>query len=217
MFMIAWVSMQKRLNTEDPNVFDTWRALYSELTDAEQAEFYNDIEKKWPWQQHFHVGYFASAFTGTPVRVLEVGGWKGELASHMLSRAPEISSWKNIEICSEAVAKTVPMPREGVYTTHIPQAFKWFESPRELDADVFVSAHTIEHFTDQDLWKLLMWADGIPLICLEAPISFGSNNWDGYGGTHILKAGWCEIGVFMETLGYEPIFIHQHAFHYRKK
>jgi hypothetical protein len=209
--------MQKRLDTEDPKVFDTWRALYDKLSDKEQIEFYDDIEKKWPWQQHFHVSYFVPAFTGTPVRVLEVGGWKGELASQMLRLAPWILSWKNIELCPRAVEKTVPMPVEGVYSAEIPDTFKWFKKKRAIEADVFVSAHTIEHFTDQDLWKLLMWADGIPLICLEAPISFGSNNWDGYGGTHILKAGWCEIGVFMEALGYEVIFIHQHAFHYRKK
>jgi hypothetical protein len=44
----------------------------------------------------------------------------------------------------------------------------------------------------------------------------GTNDWSGYGGTHILKAGWCEIGVFMQAQGYEPIFISPHCFRYLK-
>jgi hypothetical protein len=107
------------------------------------------------------------------------------------------------------------MPNGG-YTFENPTEFTWFKKPRALDADVFVCAHTIEHFCDSDLWALLLWASGIPLICLEAPISFGANDWKGYGGTHMLRAGWCEIGIFMQALGYEPVFISEHAFHYKK-
>lgn len=208
---------QKRLNTEDPNVFDTWRELYHSLTDKEQADFYDDIEAKWPWQQHFHPEWFDLALKDKEnITVLEVGGWKGELASQMLAKHSGITSWHNIELCKKATDKTVPMPN-GKYSFENPSEFTWFKSHRTKSADIFISAHTIEHFIDGDLWDLLTWANGIPLICLEAPISFSDNDWTGYGGTHILKAGWAKIIVFMQNLGYEAEQVSVHCFFFRKK
>lgn len=215
--LLFFLMSEKRLNVEDSNVFDTWRELYSELTDAEQSQFYDDIEAKWPWQQHFHPEWFSKAFEdGRLVSVLEVGGWKGELASQMLAKFSNITSWHNIELCKKATDKTVPMSRL-VYTFENPTAFTWFKEPRTKDADIFISAHTIEHFIDSDLWDLLTWASGIRLICLEAPISFHQNDWKGYGGTHILKAGWAEIISFMDNLGYDSEMVSVHCFFFHKR
>lgn len=205
----------KRLNVEDPNVFDTWREIYHTLTDAEQAEFYDDLEAKYPHQQHFHAEWFAKAFEkNQTTHVLEVGGWKGELASQMLARFPHIATWHNIELCQKATHKTVDMPRSG-YSFENPEAFDWFNVLPKPTCDVLVSAHTIEHLFDTHLWSMLEWASGVPLICLEAPISFSKNDWKGYGGTHILEAGWGEIIGFMDQKGYSAEFVSEHCFFFR--
>lgn len=190
----------KRLNIHDANVFDKWRELYHELTTEEQKDFYNDIELVYPTQQSFTKKAYQEFFKGKPnLKVLEFGGWKGEL-SKIIMKKNQVCTWINIELCTNAIEKSVNSYEN--YCVVNPGSFQWFKEERKIDCDVFISAHSIEHISDSELIELLKFIKGIKYVILEAPIEDDINNWDNYLGTHILKMGWNPIIEIMKSYGY---------------
>ncbi len=210
--------MTKRLNLDDPMVWDKWRELYYSLTPEENIEFGNDIEARYPGQQSYNVANFDYLF-GEVCRapaVIEIGGWKGELALHCMSKHV-IKSWFNIDMCKAAVEKTVPMGSLP-YAARFPYEFDWFaREERKQDYDVCVSAHTIEHLSDRHLIQLIDYIRGIGLIMFEAPISPKGDNWDGYHGTHMLTMGWNGVNASMEGRGYRVHQINGQCYLYERK
>ncbi len=204
-----------RINIDDPKFFDWWREHYNDLTHEENIEIGTLLEAKYPGQASFSFSVFNDFFRQHKgVRVLEVGGWKGELAYEMMIHH-NISSWHNIDMCKAAVDKTVPMGALP-YRATFPSKFDWFKDPRTEDYDVCVSAHTIEHLSDEHLISLMAHIAGIPNILFEAPIGMESGNWDGYMGTHILKMGWNTINAMMTGHGYSYTRLNDWCYHYRK-
>lgn len=196
-----------RLDLNDPQVWDKWREQYYDLTNEQQLEFANACADRFPSQEHHNLECFRTLFRDhvkPGAQVLEVGGWKGELARKCMAEF-DIKTWTNIEFCHRAAQQTVPMdPLRGAYNVMSPVAFDWFMSPPLGDTreDVFVSAHTIEHFSASHLEGLLRHVAGIPIVMLEAPIGDGPSNWSGYMGTHKLESGWTTVDWFMVRLGY---------------
>ncbi len=204
----------KRLNLEDPKVWDVWRSLYSELTQEENIQFGYDINAIYPHQQSFTVSNYDLLFSRFPGRtVMEIGGWKGELAHYCLTRYP-IKQWTNFEICQAAVEKTVPMTALP-FSVVMPNRFDWFKDKRPVDFDVCVAAHTIEHLSDEHLVDLVEHIKGTPIVMFEAPIQPAGDDWTGYQGTHILKMGWNGVNAAMRAAGYVPEQINQHCFLYQ--
>jgi hypothetical protein len=202
----------------DPKFWDRWRELYDSFSHEENIEIGNALEAAYPHQVSFNAELFEKFFSTQPpgVRVLEIGGWKGELAKHLLERNPNIAHWHNIDMCRAAVLKTVPMgelaPR---YTSEFPGSFDWFKQPREFIYDIAISAHTIEHLSDSHLKDLIGFLSGIPVIVFEAPISQETGvSWAGYPGTHILKMGWAEIESLMAMRGYRATQLSPWAYSY---
>lgn len=209
----------KRLNVEDSNVFNKWRALYSDLSDQEQMEFYDDLEKTYPDQKSFTKEFYDAVFfkhAGEFKRVVEVGGWKGELASYCFD-SYKIESWVNIELCRSAIAKTVPV--NGNYVIANFNKFKWWNYS-DFSGDVFIASHFIEHISNNDFRSLIEWiAPRFDYVLFEAPLNAGENNWENYLGTHILKFGWNDINKIMAQAGFnylEPEEIKKDCFMYYK-
>lgn len=207
--------MSKRLNVDDPKVFDTWRKLYYDLSEAEQEQFGIDMEAKYPHQVSFNAKNFSKLFTnGEPVNVLEVGGWKGELAAKMLSEFTCINNWTNIDYCKPATEKTIC--KDARYKVLYPNRFHWFKDTRFTSYDVFIAAHVIEHLTAEDLVSLIDCMSEIKTVMFEAPITRGGQGWSGYLGTHILEWGWDKVNEQMQKHGYMPQEINQHCYLYKK-
>lgn len=193
----------KRLDINDPQVFNKWRELYDDLTNEEQRDFANECEERFPTQTHFTKSNFETLFAGRKnVSVLEVGGWKGELAEHCISNY-DIKYWRNIEFCTEAVRKG--FKNSDKYIAVCPNEFDWFlqlEMNLGLLYDVFVCTHTIEHLSDDHLMALLSHVSHIPTILLEAPITDDGEDFHDYFGTHKLASGWNWITGLMIARGY---------------
>lgn len=224
-------SNPKRLNLDDPQVFNKWRELYDELTDEEQITFANECEDRFPSQQHFTPSNFEDFFEDIEEErlakeielngdqtdddkakfkirtkvigpsVLEVGGWKGELAQLILSKYPMLGDWHNIDICQQAVTKT--SCNDHRFSNHVPSQFRWFERKREGKYQVCVVSHSIEHFSDKDFIGLATFIAGIPTVIFEAPIKLEHDDWSDYLGTHILRMGWLGVAEVMGGLGYK--------------
>jgi hypothetical protein len=192
-----------KLDLNDPQVFNQWRANYEQMTNEEHTEFTEACAERFPDQVHFTAANFEKVFEQlgpSQPRVLEIGGWKGELAKHCLEKFP-IKSWTNIEFCKSAIKNSKCTDRR--YFTLQPERFDWFETPRVIDFDVCVSSNTIEHFSDDHFFRLLGHVAGIPTIVFEAPISNEGQTWNDYWGTHILETGWDKINFCMKACGYK--------------
>lgn len=196
----------------DVAAFDAWREDYLHMTYLEQQEFYDRVEVEHPHQGAFTLLRFHNfllhicdyEMTLGKVYVLELGGWRGELAQEMLKSFPSVTIWCNVEICQRAVERGVC--ESSRYTTLAPKNFPWnVELP---PANVFVASHFIEHITRNDLDMLIQnLPDTVRYIGLEAPIPDEGNavDWTGYHGSHILEIGWKQVTRLLMNNGFLPI------------
>lgn len=190
-------------NHVSPIDWDAWRATYDDWTYAEHRAFYRKV---WAWhrdQSNVHkdlVTAFFSAIpaTAAPLHVLELGGWRGELARSQLT--DRIASWDNIEICDDAAAR--PVFTDARYHATVPDDWAW--KCGLPDADVFVAAHVIEHLSTPHLIALV---DALPLgirwAYVEAPLpATGVPDWTGYGGSHKLPLAWDAVETLFAGAGF---------------
>lgn len=198
--------------------FDEWRADYNGMTYEEQVVFYNEVEKVYPDQTDFDPPswhrFFDYVLGGIgPVSVLEIGGWKGEMAEMVFRVIPEAiktlvvrgeikPTWFNYEISQEAVDKCI-IPDQPRYHISVPPDFAW-NIPLPL-ADVFIGSHVIEHIKENEFVSLLYnLPSSIKYIALESPIRETDTNrdWARYTGTHILEIGWQELESHLAGHGF---------------
>jgi len=201
----------KRLDFNKPGVFDEWRRLYNSLTDEEQSEFYDDLERFYPHQQSFTKPNYDELIKRYPrAIVLEVGGWKGELASYCMSMSGAPMWWLNIELSQRAIDQTVPGLVNFVAVK--PKRFNWFKKHRGGAGmfNIAIASHVIEHLKDKDLLYLLNCLSDIKVVALEAPIDDGPSDWTGYHGSHILKMGWNGIDKAMKKRGFSSERVNAH-------
>lgn len=179
---------------------------------ADQRAFYDMVLKQCPNQQHFdlqawmhlfnHLDYVRHLET---IDVLEVGGWKGELAATILNNGYHVTDWTNYEIAEGLAAVTVC--RDPRYHLVIPDDFVW--NIELHPGTVGVLSHVIEHLKWRDLEKLLV---NLPFtvryLGIEAPIQESLKKpleWVNYPGTHILEYGWDRVMALLQELGFEII------------
>jgi hypothetical protein len=177
------------------NEFDAWRAGYNARTFAEEMAYHNELEAKYPSQAHYNEQAARLVFEMCrPVRVVEAGAWKADLAALILAAHPQMESWTAYEICTAAIEKTVCTDsrfKYGLITT-----FDWFGQWLYFKyCDLFLATHFIEHLSDAHFVRLANALDtaNVPYIYFEAPITDEGNTWEGYPGTHILEMGWGHI------------------------
>lgn len=188
-----------------PEDFNQWREDYDQMTYTDQVEFYNQVEREHPNQRFFYADSFAQLLgaacaTLFSFSVIELGGWKGELAEKMLLSYPPISYWINYEISQRAVQKS-PLRSPRYFPIVLPN-FLWTSAL--WPADVFISSHTIEHIREKQLKRLFSkLPKSIKFIGLQSPLPEGPTDWTDDHGSHILECGWGKVKVMLEKRGFE--------------
>jgi len=168
------------------------------MTFADQQQFYLRVAAVYPMQESANVSMADEAFRrigAEGLKVIELGGWNGRLASSMLQR-PNVAFWTNYDIVGVPQVCSAPGYSRVVLR-------KWFWSRRHK-ADVFVAAHTIEHLSRRDLGLLFDCLD-VRWIYLDAPLDRGPRDWSGYSGSHVLEIGWDGVAEMLEARGYQAI------------
>lgn len=185
-------------------IFEKWRDTYEKMSYQDQINFYNMAEARWPIQKHYNIKDIKIVFDliDKPVKVLEFGGWKGDLANDIISIYGDgIISWKNIELCKRAIERTVCLSNK--YSVIFPDKFDWFAEKRMENADIIIATHFIEHLSDKHFEGLVKYCKGIKNIYFEAPLKIeDGNNWVGYKGAHKLSYGWNTLIGLMKDNGY---------------
>ena len=169
--------------------FNEWRENYTLLTLKEQVDYHNELESKYPNQAHYDLDFALKVFDiVNPKYVTEAGGWKGDLANVMLNRY-NIESWKNIEICKNAIDNT--NCKDARYSYFMPKSFDWFDS--KLYKGLFLSTHFIEHLSNEHFDKLINSLSNVEYVYFEAPLNDEPQTWIDFEGTHKLEYGWNQI------------------------
>jgi hypothetical protein len=170
--------------------FNEWRDNYNSISYNNQKDYYNELEKLYPHQAHYDLAFALQVFDYVkPQHITEAGGWKGDLANIILAKNSDIISWKNIEICEEAINNS--KCNDTRFTNYIPDSFDWFNA--NLYNGLFLSTHFIEHISNNDFDKLADSLRNVEYIYLESPLENTDTIWTDYFGTHILGYGWDNI------------------------
>jgi len=177
--------------------WDAYRAAYDGMTYGEQVAFYDRVWELHPEQHHYDAEACAAFLEDVAARnIVEIGGWRGELATEMLARFPKIRRWHNIELCRGAVMATVC--DDPPYTTQVPGNWAW--TMIYEPGQVLVAAHVIEHMTLAQV-ELLLTAIRPRAAFIQSPLTEEGEDWAGYTGSHVLRAGWREIVALCGTCG----------------
>jgi hypothetical protein len=186
--------------------FDLWRENYDSMTFADHVETYAELQRLYPVQRHFDANACSEFIDLTPgTRVLEIGGWDGELAREVLGSHDLLRSWENVEICKEV--RDHPVFRDTRYTARATSDFAWVCGCYDHIADTLVMSHVAEHMRWKELQALLSDMPKVRAIYLASPLPQDGSapDWTGYPGTHILEVGWDSISAFLGGLGFRQM------------
>ncbi|MFA6306059.1 MAG: glycosyltransferase [Candidatus Gracilibacteria bacterium] len=132
--------------------------------------------------------------------ILEIGGWKGELAHKILPKYPHIGQWRNLDITHAAQTETVENDQR--YKVEIIRKWVW-DYPAFYDYDLIIMSHVLEHLTNEDAEKLLDKLQNCNNILIEVPIPQSDPpNWENYNGAHILAMSKTDVTNLFRKYGY---------------
>lgn len=201
------------------NQFDKWRKEYPTLSYQQQQEYARWLYEEYPDQSYFG-GVFQERVISLcekerPLRVMELGGWNGELASAVLKVESKIKVWDNFEICP-----TVPSVCKDKRYTHCGvDDFVW-NLKQVLIYDLFVSSHALEHLTTKDLHELLHAVAHIHHLAFQLPFP-PNGSWDGTTCFHILALSPSEFVELVTSFGYKLEYTEatpeEHRFFFKKE
>jgi len=198
------------------NEFDKWRLEYDTMTYEQQVAYHNDLESRYPEQNHFNYNNVFQAIASLPnlltqVRVLEFGTWKGDLAKKCMEDFAKIKVWYGIEICDAAIANT--KSDRVLYIK--PSRFDWFAEKREIDCDIIIATHFIEHISNFHFEQLAEYCKGVGLVHFESPLTDEGREWGGCEATHKLTMGWNKINEIMANNGFDLFINHPESKTYK--
>lgn len=183
--------------------FDAWRRDYDRLTYADHVEFYRQVAEVYPDQQHYNAAAVREFLSGISGNVLEIGGWKGELAAEILPDHPDITGWLNIEIAPQAVTQSACSDLR--YSVVVLDTFIW-DSERDLsEYPTVIASHVIEHMKKADVVKLLGRLRHIERLYVDAPLPEQPSAWDHGESSHIIEVGWKGLGNLIASYGFRQV------------
>ncbi len=154
------------------NEFDKWRERYDTMTIDEQITYHNELEARYPEQNHYNYDNVKEALLlCNNAVVLEFGTWKGDLAKQALQDF-NLSGWYGIEICEAAIRST--KCKEVNYIK--PTKFDWFTDKRTIKADIIIATHFIEHLSNDHFEQLAKYCKGFFCHLPTDKIANGTKN-----------------------------------------
>lgn len=168
------------------------------MTDVEHFTFADQCELSFPDQRHFHADPVLRWLEDKPGQILEIGGWKGELAAAVLPLAPKVTSWLNVEVSQRAIDAGVC--HDIRYHAHKPDSFRWWESG--FYSRNVIASHVLEHLSTEDVASLVAHLDYCNHWFVECPLNDEPQSWAGYFGSHILGVGWIGLEAIFRNNGF---------------
>ena len=185
--------------------FDAWRRDYDRLTYAEHVEFYRQVAEVYPEQVHFNEPAVRDFLAASAGPVLELGGWKGELAAAVLPDFASIPEWLNVEIAPQAVTESAC--HDPRYSVIVPDAFLWDSDIDTSRFRTFVASHSIEHLKIAHVAALMECLPNIETMYVDAPLPDAPTGWGGGNGqhSHIIEVGWDGLRELFASHGFRHV------------
>jgi hypothetical protein len=200
--------------------WDTWRDYYEKLTPSEITWIYSCLHHFVGEQAHFDLVRVIEAINlifdkENKLNITELGCWKGHLAKLLLEIYDEnkIGFYTGYDLDHYAIeTNIVDSPRFAAV-----KLYDWWHNlsyPRlGIDSSsVMLSCHTIEHFNDYQLKKILFKCSeaGFKYLIWELPFcqDRGLKNWYGTNNTHILNIDSTVFQFVVKACGYD-FFYHE--------
>ncbi len=185
-------------------LFDRYRKKY----DTFPFSYKKKIAQKWlgryPKQAHFdfpRIKYWLESVVKRPVAVLEIGGWRGDLADIALRGYEHIRLWHNYDLINSGNLQKCFDERYQLITLDD----EIWHSELKSDYNALIASHMIEHINWREFKELAGWIPpGIDTVLFEAPLpqSGESINWKGDYSSHVLEKGWEQVKSEMKNNGF---------------
>jgi acetyltransferase-like isoleucine patch superfamily enzyme len=188
-----------------PYSFDEWRARRHDLPYAEHVAYFDAIFTQYPHQHYCSVDEARAFAAQLPDRshVLEVGGWRGQVAEILLPEFARIEHWHNFELSRKAVQGGLTHPR---FTAQVAADFVW--KIQDLpECNVLFAAHVLEHLSSREIRDLLGRLRAVTHVFVEAPLPVAGKkiSWAGNRSTAVLDIGWRELEELFGEFGFQAV------------
>jgi len=175
--------------------FDRYRKLYNTFSIDDKIRMAGKWLKQFPEQAHFeymHVNYWLGNIVQKPAMILEIGGWRGDLADKALSFFPGIFQWHNYDLLRNNNYQKCSDQRYQLITL---DDYIWSMSLNQ-EYNALIATHVIEHLSWKEFTQLTKWIpECIETVLFEAPLpaTDENHNWQGDHSSHILEKGWEQV------------------------
>ncbi len=194
--------------------FDRYRKLYDSFSFNYKIKLAGKWLKKYPEQAHFNyspVEHWLKNIVSTPVNVLEIGGWRGDLAAKALSSFEHIKLWHNYDLlknnnfqkCNDERYKLITLDEE------------LWKMSLHYKYNALIATHMIEHIRWRELTALINWIPkSINTVLFEAPLPASGQNidWKGDYSSHVLEKGWEQVISEMSDHNFSLVFSEANTF-----
>jgi hypothetical protein len=181
--------------------FDSYRMLYDSFSFDYKIKKANEWLKQYPEQAHFDIipiNFWLENIVAKPSAVLEIGGWRGDLAEKALSSFDHINLWHNYDLL-----------KNNNYQKCYDNRFKLISLNDDIwhlslkyEYNALVATHMIEHINWKEFIELANWIpESIRTVLFEAPLPASNENinWKGDYSSHVLEKGWEQVITEMEN------------------
>ena len=164
--------------------------------------------KKYPEQAHFDIipiKYWLENIVTRPTSVLEIGGWRGDLAEIALTSYKHIEQWHNYDLIKYNNYQKCLDVRYKLITLN---DYLWHLSIKDK-YNALIATHMIEHINWIEFTELSAWIPKcIETVLFESPLPASAENfsWKGDHSSHVLVKGWDQVITEMKNNGFSVAY-----------
>jgi hypothetical protein len=174
--------------------------------------------KQFPEQAHFNyepIHQWLKNEIPRPGNIIEIGGWRGELALKAFSSFDHIKKWHNYDLLENNHYQKCTDTRYSLITL---DNYIWNVS-LDQEYNALIATHMIEHISWKELKLLIKWIpESIRTVLFEAPLPSSAENfsWKGDHSSHVLEKGWEQVVNEMKKNDFSVDFSSENTYIFRR-
>lgn len=175
--------------------FDRYRKFYDTFSFDYKVKIANKWLKQYPEQAHFNIApinHWLENIVEKPASIIEIGGWRGDLAEKALSSFEHIKLWHNYDLIKN---NNLQKCYDNRYKLISLDDYIW-HLPVNNEYNALIATHMIEHINWKEFSALTNWIPtSIGTVLFEAPLPASNENinWKGDHSSHVLEKGWEQV------------------------
>lgn len=200
--MAPLLGKQPSVKFVDWNIF---RENYQDLNFDDLEKLNSYWARLWYQDERYHKSEFIEMFNilrcmsnNDDLYVLELGCHKGHLAMDILQQFSNIKNWIGYDFSSCVNESILNEPRYTPVSLN-----DWFHLTELPHFNTFVSSHTMEHLSSDQVLKTFQHiASKAKYLLLEIPLNENGKDWHNWSCAHVLTWGQKYIRDALHKLGY---------------